>query len=466
VHGLNYNGTDGSAYTADTDCSNPGGLGDPAFVLKGGPDGKDAVHAHPDDKTDDQKVDVQYSTASDCTDMSAYSPTLPAGGVAKCVKVTGFAIKRAGDGPHGLKKSHGTTIELKLKFRPVDTDWAGNPTLYFHAGFNFRVTKLITYGAGTPGAQTFSSVDNVSVVGVGKRVTAIGGFVFQNRTQSNPGDPATGEIARLFNSAADAGVTNTAPFGSCSTGTPVAAGRADDQGFYFIWKAEGSYTGAQDDGLKEASTTEATDLPSGVQYYVQVCDGTNVIVGRLLAGKLGDKVFDEEDFTDITPPRPTSLVIAHHDGKPSNNDTVVITFPEPLMESSMCTPWGTDVTKDQTLSGMTVTIENNTGDTGNDRLVLDTASVGTACGGSSHFGSIDLGNAGYVTANADFATSKIQWNHNGTLTVTLGGSATVSAVTTGLTAKYTPDASMMDLGGNYATGSASDKTTGSKDSNF
>ena len=46
----------------DANCSNPGGLGKPAFQLQGGNDGKDAVHAHPDDKTDDMKILVQYLT--------------------------------------------------------------------------------------------------------------------------------------------------------------------------------------------------------------------------------------------------------------------------------------------------------------------------------------------------------------------------------------------------------------------
>ena len=48
----------------DADCLNPGGLGKAAFALQGGNDGKDAVHAHPDDKTDDMKILIQYLTYS------------------------------------------------------------------------------------------------------------------------------------------------------------------------------------------------------------------------------------------------------------------------------------------------------------------------------------------------------------------------------------------------------------------
>src|SRR5207302_1558806 len=92
-------------------------------------------------------------------------------------------------------------------------------------------------------------------------------------------------------------------------------------------------------------------LPSGVQYYVLVCDpADNAVAGRLLASKLGDKVFDEEDFNDTSAPKPTALAIPHGDGKPSANDTVTVTFSQPLAEASMCSTWGADNTKDQTLA--------------------------------------------------------------------------------------------------------------------
>ena len=71
----------------DLNCSNPGGLGAAAFPLQGGNDGKDAVHAHPDDKTDDMKVLVQYLTYALAGERrhlrrqgrnGAWSTTLPA----------------------------------------------------------------------------------------------------------------------------------------------------------------------------------------------------------------------------------------------------------------------------------------------------------------------------------------------------------------------------------------------------
>jgi hypothetical protein len=50
---------------------------------------------------------------------------------------------------------------------------------------------------------------------------------------------------------------------------------------------------------------------------------------RAIDHKLGDKEFDEEDFTDATPGQPLSLVIAHDDGKPEKNDTIQVNFSEP-----------------------------------------------------------------------------------------------------------------------------------------
>jgi hypothetical protein len=54
---------------------------------------------------------------------------------------------------------------------------------------------------------------------------------------------------------------------------------------------------------------------------------------------------------------------------------------------------------------------------------------------------------------------------NGTLTFTLGGSATTIAVTSALTATYSPESAMKGPSGNAATGSASDYSSGSQ-SNF
>jgi hypothetical protein len=85
------------------------------------------------------------------------------------------------------------------------------------------------------------------------------------------------------------------------------------------------------------------------------------------------------------------------------------------------------------------------------------------CGGTFHFGKVDLGSPNYVaSADQNFTSSKIAWNHIGTLTFTLGGSATTMAVADAITAIYSPDSAMTDTSGNAPQGTASDPSSGSQ----
>ena len=422
---------------AGVDCSNPTHVdnpgptyGKPAWELQ---DRNHPVKVSPDDRTDDMPVDILYkvwSTGVDCANPTGYSSSVPADGVVKCIKISGFAIPRG----------HKAKIKVKFDFRPKDTDWPANkkPDLNFRAGFNFVLKKMFTYGYGTQYAQTFTAQDNVVGVGVGKRVTAIGGFAFVGTL------PATGHTVRLFNNAAGAGISPSAPYGLC-TAAPVASNVVDGDGFYFI-----SRLGANQDD------TGAPALPSGVAYVVQLCNGTTAVTARTLRNRLADKEFDEEDFNDAVNPWPASLTINHQDNKPSSGDSVRVMFSEPLAEASMCSTWGLDNTRDQNLSGVTVRIVNGTGVT-NDSLIVSSVSGG-ACGGTFRFGAIDLGSANYVLTDVNFASSSIQWNHNGQLTVNLGGtpSGTVTPVASSVTATYTPDPLMTDPAGNTPMGTASD----------
>ncbi len=419
---------------AGVDCSNPTQQGNsgptygkPAWELQD----NNAVRVHPDDRGDDMPVDIQYklwSAGVDCASPAGYSSTLPPDGVVKCIKISGYAIPRG----------HKAKIEVKFDFRPKDTDWltSKKPDLNFRAGFNFVLKKMFTYNYGTQYAQTFTAQDNVVGVGVGKRVTAIGGFAFVGTL------PATGDAVRLFNTPAAAGISPSAPYGSCAL-TPAASNIVDGDGFYFISK-----TGANQDD------PGAPALPSGVQYVVQLCNGATPVAARTLRNRLGDKEFDEEDFNDAVNPWPASLTINHQNNAPSSGDTVRVMFSEQLSEASMCSTWGLDNNRDQNLSGVTVRIVNGSFPT-NDSLIV--SSVSGACGGTFHFGSIDLGSPNYVTTDVNFATSSIQWNHNGQLTVTLGGAPSgITPVASSVTAIYTPDQLMTDPAGNTPMGTASD----------
>ncbi len=102
-------------------------------------------------------------------------------------------------------------------------------------------------------------------------------------------------------------------------------------------------------------------------------------------------------------PRPMALAIKHQNGKPDNNDTVQVDWTEPLAEVTMCSTWGWDNTKDQTLNGVTLRIAGRRA-SGNDQLVvLNNASL---CGGVFHFGTVDLGSPNYVTANRTSRTRR------------------------------------------------------------
>jgi hypothetical protein len=107
-----------------------------------------------------------------------------------------------------------------------------------------------------------------------------------------------------------------------------------------------------------------------------------------------------------------------------------------------------------------VTINDNAV-SGNDQLV-----VGSAACGTLNFGSINLGNNGYVTATSTFGTPSfptgVVWQPSTfTLTISLGQqtSGTTGDVNGNSTATYTPSASLRDRAGNAITGTASTANT-------
>jgi hypothetical protein len=133
----------------------------------------------------------------------------------------------------------------------------------------------------------------------------------------------------------------------------------------------------------------------------------------------------------------------------------------------MCSTWGVDNTKDQNIQPITVRIANNAAPgSGNDLLQIQP--VSGACGGTIHFGTNDLGSPSYVTADADFTNSKIQYNHNGTVTITLGGSPTPApaAVTSLVTATYLPNASLVDPNGDSIGATPPATTASASQANF
>ena len=247
--------------------SQVGSLADPAFVLKG----RKVAHVWPgyhdrdgDDDDDDMPVTIKYMTlaqyqanGNSCADNSGYSSTLPSNGAPKCIKITGFSIP----------VKHSARIRLNFQFRWKGTDgWNANAQQLFYAGFVFRATTSVNFGSNV---QTAS--DATGIVGAGKKATAIGGYVFSGIT------PGTGNAVRLFTKKTDA---------SCTVNSKlVAQDVVDANGFYYIWRS-----GA------DQHSSNANSLPSGVQYAVQLCDGSTQLGLTTIDSKLRDQEFEQIDF--------------------------------------------------------------------------------------------------------------------------------------------------------------------------
>jgi hypothetical protein len=240
----------------------------PAFSLRN----KKAVRVRPDDKTDDMPVVFAYKStgAGSCADLTGYSPSFPADESPRCIMVSGFA----------LPKNHRAEIDMTFESRwKKSLNWDQNASLFFFSGFPFKATMQVNFT--TPSA-TSTGYLTAGLVGAGQRVTALGGFSFNQLAQ-----PTTGLIVRLFNLAAD-----VLPCGTTSATKPVSTDIVNADGFYFIWR-KGTDQGP-------AGTN---DLPDGVKYVIQTCnDSSQLGPLRTLANKLGKKEFDEEDFYGVTWP--------------------------------------------------------------------------------------------------------------------------------------------------------------------
>jgi hypothetical protein len=246
-----------------------GSLGDPAFVLKG----RKAAHVWPghhdhddgdNDDDDDMPVTLKYMTlaqyvanGNSCADNVSYSSTLPLNGAPKCVKISGFSIP----------VKHAARIRLNFQFRLKGTDgWAADAQKLFYAGFVFRATAAVNFGTSVQTAN-----DSTGIVGAGNKATAIGGYAFNNL-----GASLSGYAVRVFNKASEA---------SCSVNTKlVGQDVIDTNGFYYIWR-----TGTDQHIV-------APNLPSGVQYAAQLCNGSTQLALQIIDSKLREKEFEQLDF--------------------------------------------------------------------------------------------------------------------------------------------------------------------------
>lgn len=163
---------------------------------------------------------------------------------------------------------------------------------------------------------------------------------------------------------------------------------------------------------------------------------------------------------------PTSLTLSNLGdpvGSIQQGDTVDVTYSQAVELSTFCSSWSGSGANQSIASNNSVKVDilDNAASSGNDLLTV--ATVG-ACGGQFHFGSIDLGNDGFVTGDTVFQgtggnKSTITWNAtNRLLTLTLGRRAsgpTPGTVSSSNTATYTPDPAILSTAGAGITGTAS-----------
>ncbi len=244
-------------------------------------------YGHRDDHSDDADVTIWWAATAPAGNCLAATgvpwvlgqPTNNA--FVKCVKVEGLEIP----------KHHAAHVQVNFEFALKGTDgWAANAATAFRAGFPFKSQTQVKLDADFPIAsladKTYVGNDVAGLSGAGEQITAIGGFVFD---QNGMGIGANNIADNLLN--ATIRVYNTAPSAAnrCTATGLVAETTTDADGFYFLWKTGG-----------DQSLVSAPNLPSGVRYYVMVCDVTGVPSpywpARSIGHTLANKEFEEENF--------------------------------------------------------------------------------------------------------------------------------------------------------------------------
>lgn len=131
-------------------------------------------------------------------------------------------------------------------------------------------------------------------------------------------------------------------------------------------------------------------------------------------------------------------------GRPETGDTVIYTFSEPMDPTTIKANW----------DGTSTAVTANFVQAANDRLTTNV-----------NLGTVDLRNAGWVTANASYNATMVL--SGSTLTMTLGtlASGSVNTVAANVNIRWTPVAAALDRAGN-AISTAQRTETGAADPDF
>jgi hypothetical protein len=204
-----------------------------------------------------------------------------------------------------------------------------------------------------------------------------------------------------------------------------------------------------------------TTSPYGVTWNTSTVTDGQYDLRVVTTDRSGNSFTSAAVMSEVQNAAPTTTAVQLLDGggtagKAEQGDRIVATYSQTLRVSSICSTWSGDFT-DQSLTGLsdvTVTITN--GGAGNDTLTVTSASC------TLHFGSINLGSAGYATVgNMTFSGSTVATRSTvawavatRTLTITLGqkaGTGTAGTVATSA-AIYTPDSAIRNGFGTAITG--------------
>jgi hypothetical protein len=135
-------------------------------------------------------------------------------------------------------------------------------------------------------------------------------------------------------------------------------------------------------------------------------------------------------------------------GRAQGGDQIIVTFSPAPSPALFCSAWSATSYPD--LVDADVVVQGTHPSSGDDTVTVTDA---TDCNGGFHFGSIDLGQAGYFNHNASFGgraagckntkvsgCSSIHWDGRNTLTITLGNESSVQPdQTSPSVAVFTPD---------------------------
>jgi hypothetical protein len=314
----------------------------------------------------------------------------------------------------------------------------GGPWTFGAQSYNHRSALQTANASLSAGAKAFSvtATDNVA-----NTSGAVAGSVTVDNTAPSP---------TLTAPANNSFTNNTTPTftGACSTG---------DGNVTVTVKQGGSTVQTPSGACSSGSYSIAASSSLAENTYTAQASQTDA---ALNTGTSSTNTFT----IDTTKPTVSSVTLRNGGstaGKVEAGDQILIVFSEQMAVGSLCSTWSGD-SSDQSVggNGSVVTLTDGGGSS-------DSISV-SASGCTFNFGSISLGNTGYVTGgNATFSgnggsRTTITWTASTkTLTITLGakgGSGTIPAsAVASSTATYTPNSSITDSAGN---GGIAAKSTG------